>query len=604
MRNTLRKILLPTIFIILAYGFWISPDFKEISAGVAIFLFGMIALEEGFKAFTGGVLEKVLRRSTNKMWKSLSFGFTAATVMQSSSLVSVITISFLSAGLIGLIEGMGIIFGANVGTTTGAWLIAGFGLKVKISAYAMPMLVFGVILIFQKAKSLNGIGYILAGLGFLFLGIHHMKEGFEAFQHTITLTDYAMNGFAGVVVFTLIGIIATIIMQSSHATLVLIITALSVQQLTYENALALAIGANVGTTITAVLGSLTSNRDGKRLALADVLFKVAAGIVFMILLQPIIGMIDVIARMIGLAEDDYTLKLAVFHTIFNIAGVIIMVPLLNRLVTIVSTIIPSQEESSFVTTPKYLNASALEFTDTAIEALRLETDRVYEKAIDIIAKGLSLDSHTIFSDAKAKHLVRQQNKPMHFDIDAAYANDIKSLYGAILDFINQLPGDAANSKQLNRIHLANQAIVILLKDVKHLQKNLLLYIASDNPKIANEYNYLRTRITKVLRRLEKIRHDEDADTSILALDALKLTLKKNEGLLHERLEQLIRDQSISTEMAISLMKDGNYANQIIRQLIEVNSNYLKSEEQVETEAEHLVALDKEEINTLLSEAEK
>jgi len=105
----------------------------------------------------------------------------------------------------------------------------------------------------------------------------------------------------------------------------------------------------------------------------------------------------------------------------------------------------------------------------------------------------------------------------------------------------------------------------------------------------------------VLRRLEKIRHDEDSETSILALDALKLTLKKNEGLLHERMEQLIRDSSISTEMAISLMKDGNYANQIIRQLIEVNSNYLKSEEQVETEAEHLVALDKEEIDTVLSD---
>ena len=601
MRNTLRKILLPTIFIILAYGFWISPDFKEISAGVAIFLFGMIALEEGFKAFTGGILEKVLRRSTNRMWKSLSFGFTAATVMQSSSLVSVITISFLSAGLIGLVEGMGIIFGANVGTTTGAWLIAGFGLKVKISAYAMPMLVFGVILIFQKAKSLNGIGYILAGLGFLFLGIHHMKEGFEAFQHTITLTDYAMEGFAGVVVFTLIGIIATIIMQSSHATLVLIITALSVQQLTYENALALAIGANVGTTITAVLGSLTSNRDGKRLALADVLFKVAAGIVFMIMLQPIMGVVDSIARVIGLAADDYTLKLAVFHTIFNIAGVIIMVPLLNRLVAVVSVIIPTRDEASFASTPKYLNASALEFSDTAIEALRLETDRIYEKAIDIISNGLSLDRDQIFSDAKVKQLVKEHNKPIQFDIDEAYANEIKSLYGAILDFINQLPGDTANSKQLNRIHLANQGMVIMLKDVKHLQKNLLLFIASDNPQIANEYNYLRTRITKVLRRLEKIRHDEDSETSILALDALKLTLKKNEGLLHERLEQLIRDGSISTEMAISLMKDGNYANQIIRQLIEVNSNYLKSEEQVETEAEHLVALDKEEIDTVLSD---
>lgn len=140
----LKRIFLPVILAVLAAGFWISPNFKEIAAGVAIFLFGMIFLEDGFRAFTGGVLEKLLAKTTNKLWKSISFGIVSTTIMQSSSLVSVITISFLSSGLIGLAAGIGIIFGANLGTTTGAWLIAGLGLKVKISAYAMPMLVFGV----------------------------------------------------------------------------------------------------------------------------------------------------------------------------------------------------------------------------------------------------------------------------------------------------------------------------------------------------------------------------------------------------------------------------------------------------------------------------
>jgi len=178
----LRKILLPTIFVILGWGFWVSPDFKTIAAGVSIFLFGMLSLEDGFKAFTGGALEKILKRSTDKLWKSIAFGVVSTSIMQSSSLVSVITISFLSAGLLGLYEGVGIIFGANLGTTTGAWLVAGFGLKVKISAYAMPMLVFGILLIFQKSNTLKGFGYILSGLGFLFLGIHYMKEGFEAYN--------------------------------------------------------------------------------------------------------------------------------------------------------------------------------------------------------------------------------------------------------------------------------------------------------------------------------------------------------------------------------------------------------------------------------------
>ena len=117
---------------------------------------------------------------------------------------------------------------------------------------------FGIILIFQKSKSMNGIGYILAGLGFLFLGIHH-EGGFEAFRDTIDLTKFAVDGYSGVLLFTLIGVFATVIMQSSHATLVIIITALAAGQITYENGLGLAIGANIGTTITAILGALSSN---------------------------------------------------------------------------------------------------------------------------------------------------------------------------------------------------------------------------------------------------------------------------------------------------------------------------------------------------------
>ena len=585
------------MMLVLAYGFWLSPNFKEISAGVAIFLFGMLSLEEGFRAFTGGVLEKILRKSTDKMWKSLTFGFTAATVMQSSSLVSVITISFLSVGLIGLVEGLGIVFGANVGTTTGAWLIAGFGLKVKISVYAMPMLVFGVLLIFQKSKTLKGLGYILTGLGFLFLGIHYMKEGFESFQTSIDLTAYAMQGLAGILVFTLIGIIATIIMQSSHATLVLIITALSVHQLTYENALALAIGANVGTTITAILGALSASIEGKRLALADVIFKVAAGIVFITLLQPTISLVDMIASVIGIDENDYTLKLAIFHTIFNVAGVMIMVPLIQPLIRLVGRVLQSPPETHAQTI--YLSEASLEFGDTAIEALRKETARVYDKAIGVIAKGLSLDKEEMLSDAKPKRVIKAHDKAIDFDVDEVYAYEIKSLSIAILEFSNRLHIDEESARQVSRIRLANQLILMTLKDVKHLQKNMLLCINSENPDISSEYNRLRQRIVKVIRRLEAIRHDESSETSILSLDALKVTLETNMSLVQERMDGLIREGKISAAMAISLMNDSSYTYNLISNLIQINHNYLKSGEASESEAEHAIALNREEIDAVL-----
>ncbi|MFK5891666.1 MAG: Na/Pi symporter [Pseudomonadota bacterium] len=565
----LRKILFPTILTILAYGFWVSPDFKEISAGVAIFLFGMLSLEEGFSAFTGGILERILRQSTNKMWKSLTFGFTAATVMQSSSLVSVITISFLSAGLIGLVEGMGIIFGANVGTTTGAWLIAGFGLKVKISAYAMPMLVFGVVFIFQKSKSLKGIGYILAGLGFLFLGIHHMKEGFEAFQNQISLTDYAMEGFAGVLVFTLIGILATIIMQSSHATLVLVITALSIHQVTYDNALALVIGANVGTTITAIIGSLTSNTDGRRLALADVLFKVSAGLVFMIMINPVTSMIEIIASFIGLAEDDFTLKLAIFHTIFNISGVIIMVPMINQLVHLVTKVMPERKIAS--TEAKYLNESALELPDTAIESVRKEGVHLYNNAFAIIAHSLSLHRHDILSDSDLKSITKKSHQAIEIDIDEEYQKSIKNLYSQIITYISQaqMIMTPEQNDELFILRAACRDIVEAIKDTKHLNKNMSKYIISDNKYIREEYNNIRVFLGEVLRQISIVEKDKNDPTAILSLDTIHIDMLEKDTTTNGMLEVLIREEKITAQMATSLMNDSAYVNNVTKKLLQM-----------------------------------
>ena len=268
----IRKILFFLFLIALAFMLFLNPNFKTIAAGVAILLFGMILLEEGFKVFTKGPLQLILKKATNKLYKSISVGAIVTALIQSSSLVTVITISFISAGLIELAGGLGLIFGANIGTTATAWLVAAFGLKFKVSSLALPMIVFGILFSFQKNITFKGIGNVLVGLGFFFLGIHYMKEGFDVFKDQIDLTRYAIDGFLGVCIYTFLGIIITTILQSSSATLALILTALAATQITYENALALAIGANIGTTITAVLGSLSSNIAGKRLAGAHFIF--------------------------------------------------------------------------------------------------------------------------------------------------------------------------------------------------------------------------------------------------------------------------------------------------------------------------------------------
>ena len=593
----IKRIVLPAILAVLAFGFWISPDFKEIAAGVAIFLFGMIFLEDGFRAFTGGVLEKLLAKTTNKLWKAISFGIASTTVMQSSSLVSVITISFLSSGLIGLAAGIGIIFGANLGTTTGAWLIAGFGLKVKISAYAMPMLVFGVILVFQKSRNLKGIGYVLAGLGLLFLGIHYMKEGFEAFRETIDLTQFAVGGYAGLFLFAAIGIAATVIMQSSHATLVIIITALSVGQITYENALALAIGANVGTTITAIIGAMSANHQGKRLAGAHLIFNLITGLIAIAFIWQIIWAVDWISATVGIANDNYTLKLAVFHTIFNLIGVIVMAPFVGTLVSFLERALPAPAVSIVET--QFLNDSVKDFPETLLSAVRNEVFHLYDNAYRIIAHGINVHRQTIESDVILEDELKSNKEIIRENVSQEYTRSIKSLHSAIIDFSGNanLKLNADYAGHLYDLRRASQRIVQAVKDVEHLQKNIDHFGTSKNKAIRNEYNNIRINVARILRLFEQLRNN-DPDVDVFDLDDNKLSAKEGRNATLRNIDTMIRKGQISAQMATSLMNDLSYSKSIINDLTRA-AKILMSERNTDLmEGQNIIGLEDEDIASL------
>lgn len=593
----LRKILLPTIFVLLGWGFWISPDFKEVAAGVSIFLFGMLSLEEGFRAFTGGTLETLLKKTTNKLWKSLSFGIVSTTVMQSSSLVSVITISFLSAGLIGLTAGVGIIFGANIGTTTGAWLVAGFGLKVKISAYAMPMLVFGVLLLFQNSKTLKGIGYVLAGLGFLFLGIHYMKEGFDAFKDSFDLAQFAVSGYLGLFLFTALGIAATVVMQSSHATLVLTITALAAGQITYENGLALAIGANIGTTITAIIGSMSANEQGKRLAAAHLVFNVVTGLIAIAFIYQLMSVVDWISAHTGIDETDYTLKLAVFHTLFNVIGVLVMLPLIGKLVSVLENTF--EPEALALSQPKYLTDSAIDFPDTALEAIRQETLRIWDHTITVLAGTFGFTHAQVCSDKDLAAIAESQRKLPDFDVDEAYEQQVKPLYSAIITFIGRA-GFSWQEEQSGDIHWlreSNENMISAIKAGKHLRKNLVIAAASGNSEQRAIYNNMRVQLSLLMRELEEIRLASDTDSPVLSLDHLRLVLHENCDIFNARMAAALREERISGEVAISLLNDSNYGQEVFGKLVDMAETLFIWHNSL-TDAEREVMLDEDELQEL------
>jgi phosphate:Na+ symporter len=591
----LGRVLLPSLFLVLSYGFWVSSSFKDLAAGVALFLFGMLCMEQGFKAYSGGTLQRMLSASTDRLWKSLTFGVVSTTLMQSSSLVSVITISFLSAELIGLKQGIGIIFGANLGTTTGAWIVAGFGLKVKLSAYALPLLVFGVLLLMQASKKLKGVGWILVGIGFLFLGIHYMKEGFSAFSGQIDLNRYAMTGLAGLLVFTLIGIVATVVMQSSHATLTLIITALAAGQISYENALALAIGANIGTTITAILGAMGANVAGKRLAGAHLIFNLGTGLVALLLIQALVAAVDDLAGWLGIAPDDHALKLAVFHTLFNLLGVILMLPLVNMLVTWLERTL--REETVKRDQPRYLSDASLSLPEVALQAVLKETKHLFSNAFTLIAHGICVRRASIVGGEDLQQMIDRPGKIIDIDIDEQYERTIKDIYSANIEFLSKAQAEAAHeyAEAYGALRQANMDVVAAIKAVKHLRKNLLHYMQSDNLDIRREYNRFRVRIAEVLRSLAILRDTEDVTDALLALDQIRVDIASGENEATSAVNTLIRDSAVTSQMATSLINDGAYVREVIRQLVDMTEQLHRGELSRDDTVHDELALKAEEI---------
>jgi len=569
----IRKLLFYVFLLVLATLLYFNVNLKTILAGVAILLFGMTMLEEGFRVFTKGPLQNILKKATNKLYKSISAGALVTALIQSSSLVSVITISFISAGLISLSGGLGLIFGANIGTTATAWLVAGFGLKIKISALALAMLVFGIVFSFQKKLTYKGIGNVLAGLGFFFLGIYYMKEGFDVYKDYIDLRQYAMTGYLGVIVYTGIGIVLTTVLQSSSATLALILTALSAGQIEYENALALAIGANVGTTITAVLGSLSSNIAGKRLAGAHLIFNVVTGVVALILIYPLANLVNKISELTHIAATDYTLKLALFHTIFNVLGVLIMMPFINKLEILLLRVFKERMDKD-IDEPKYLNEAVLEFPGSVISSLVNESKYLYKNAVfEIVAHALNIHREDIKSDKKIGKIVKTSTEDFNTDIEDLYYKKVKSIYGEILRYATTAQSKLKLSKKQNKaildIKIANRKMIEIIKDIRELNRNISLATNLSNKFMQKEYNGFRKKLTKVLRTIYLFRKEEDNLKYAEILSELKKEAKDHIRLSNKSIDKLIRKDLITAKEASSLFNDYTNVNNVTKKLIEV-----------------------------------
>ncbi|WP_058616458.1 Na/Pi cotransporter family protein [Tepidimonas taiwanensis] len=339
--------------------------------GLGLFLLGMELMTDGLRLAAGPALERILAASTRTRWRGLAAGMLVTAVVQSSSAVTVATIGFVNAGLLALGGALWVLFGANVGTTMTGWLVSLLGFGVKIDAWALPLVGLGVALRVSGATTRRGaLGTALAGFGLLFLGIEVLKDSFDGVARQVTLPTG--EGWAAVLAQFLIGLVLTVLMQSSSASLTVALSAAQAGLLTAHGAAAVVIGANIGTTVTAVLAAFKATANARRAATAHVLFNVITGAVALVLLPWLVQWLLDAKAALGLPPVP-ALTVAMFHTTFNVLGVVLMWPLADPLTRWLQSRFRTAEEDA--ARPRHLDATVLTVPVLALDALRRELMR-------------------------------------------------------------------------------------------------------------------------------------------------------------------------------------------------------------------------------------
>lgn len=569
---------------VLGWSFWLSPSWLQLCAGLALFLFGMQCLEEGLHQLAGSRLEALLSKSTDTPFKSLVFGAVGTTLLQSSTLVSLLTIAFISTGLIQLAAGIAIIFGANLGATTGIWLLAAAGQNFSLSPLALPLLVTGVLSSFFSPQ-LKAAGRILLGIAFIFLGIDQIKTGFSSLDQGLSTPVGAFSGLLGQAVFVGIGTLATLILQSSHASLMLTLTALATGQIELWQGFAIAVGANIGSSLsTAIVGILNGNRSGQRLALAHAVFNLTTSCIVFFLLPFCGPWITGLAGLIG-AQENRLIQLALFQTLFNLFGVLLFWPLQQQLARQLVRWLPDKQEPSVLIASlsadcstdqpvraRYLNEAALASPETAACAVMQELRHLERLSLEVICHALYQPVSQLQASSLDEHLLQRRPDPRELDAEHLYRCYIKGVYADILDFMSHLDTPMnANQRQFWRDsqRVALQ-LVEAVKDAKHLQKNLGRFLRDEGSRTQVHYLALRRQLLQSLRYIREVSLLDTSDPHWnQQLQHLKEQAEQYDQQFRQHLFVEVRARQLDSLHASSLLNDLGYVSHITQGLYQV-----------------------------------
>ena len=351
---------------------------------LGLFLYGMKIMSEGLEKFAGDRLRAILAAMTKNRVMGVFTGIIITALIQSSSATTVMVVSFVNAGLMTLKQAIGVIMGANVGTTVTAWIISAVGFKVNISAFAIPLLAFGLPLIFNNKSSRKSLGEFIFGFSFLFMGLSFLQTAATDLHIgdlvAGMLAHIPYNNIFTIIIFIIVGAIVTMIVQASAATMAitLMLFDMHIEGFGFEQAAALAMGQNIGTTITAFMASLTANTQARRAALAHMFFNVFGVLLVLLMFYPACDAVSwFVTNVMGVKNNDLY-KLSAFHTAFNVFNTLVLIGFVNQIEAFVCKVLPMKEQDGEYRL-KYISGGILSTAELSIVQAQKEINSFAER---------------------------------------------------------------------------------------------------------------------------------------------------------------------------------------------------------------------------------
>lgn len=539
-------------------------DFWMFLAGLGVFLFGMRHLEEGIKGLAGKSFQNVIKRFTKRSWKGIITGTFVTAILQSSSMVTLLVLAFLGAGMLSLKSALGVVLGANLGTTFTAWIVAALGFKMNIADFSFPLLALGILsyLFLESRPFLKNLGVFLIGFGLLFLGLDFMKDALDAVADQIDMSFFSQFGLWA---FLLLGLIVTALIQSSSAMIVIILSSLNAGFIDVYQSFAMIIGANIGTTSTLLLGSIAGTADKKRLALANVIFNSIAGITIFIFLEQVV---DTVYELLNMT--DPLMELVLLNTLLNLAGILLFMPFLGPFQKFLKKRFKKAEPSGETL---YIKNITTEFPEVALKAIKDELGRVYLNVQEFIKSCFAMNNRNHKASGWKTIFQTAVNLNEKYD-------KIKRLEDELTTFYLQLQEQnltVKESEALTSNMITLRSLVYAAKDIKDVAHNIKFIMDSEDVKAQEILDKLREF---VMHKIEEVHLYVDIDsTNTLSLNQM---INTNEEFYNEMITFLYNNAKGLAKKGITISTITNVIRQSVSAMNHICQAVILNQVTVET----------------------